>query len=502
GAQLGNAVGTATVNDNDVAPELSVDSVSGAEGSGSLTFTVSVTPASALPLTVAVVTADDSATAGSDYTALSTTLNIPANATAETFQVALLDDSDTESDETFTVTLSNPTGGATLGTASGTGTIENDDAALACGQPSYNPATDKGVYVSKLCSNGRWRIESVGGGSYTNFIGDITSVQALTNLQLISIEGTDDINTNGDPNVIDYSMKVSGSGVDAIVFAATAGASNCFTLSSPTNEGVFLGPDKTPMPLSFDLDTLGPCGAGGHSFVSISDAQADEGAGTMNFQLTVSPSSTDAISVDVTSTNGSAQAGSDFDAVSTTVNFASGQTTATLAVPITDDTATEGAESFQLTLSNPVNAALGTATATGTITDNDGISCGAPSFNPASDRGLYVWQSCSNGRWNVQAAAGGIYTQYSGFLNSPQNFSNVRGIGLEGSDTLNNSNRRVINYVLKVAGSGLDAFEFGFNEPAGACFTLNAPGNVTVFHGPDKQVRGNSFDVATGGPCN
>src|SRR5262249_4806753 len=42
--------------------------------------------------------------------------------------VAVRGDLDVEADETFTVTLANPGGGATLGRAGGTATIRNDDA--------------------------------------------------------------------------------------------------------------------------------------------------------------------------------------------------------------------------------------------------------------------------------------------------------------------------------------------------------------------------------------
>ena len=69
------------------------------------------------------------ATAGSDYTAASAqTLTIPAGDTSATFTIATTDDTGAESDETFTVTLSNPSSNASLGTAkSATATIDAGD---------------------------------------------------------------------------------------------------------------------------------------------------------------------------------------------------------------------------------------------------------------------------------------------------------------------------------------------------------------------------------------
>ncbi|MCX6882410.1 MAG: hypothetical protein NTV12_07880, partial [Verrucomicrobia bacterium] len=79
-----------------------------------------------------------------------------------------------------------------------------------------------------------------------------------------------------------------------------------------------------------------------------------------------------AISVTLTTQNGTASSGSDYTAVNTVVNFDVGQTVAVVAIPITDDNAVEGNETITLVLSAPSNGAmLGVATATLTISDND-----------------------------------------------------------------------------------------------------------------------------------
>ena len=110
-------------------PALSIGDASVAEGdSGSTTlnFTVTLDSAATATVTVEWETSDDTATAGTDYTAGSGTLTFGAGDLSRTVSVTVAGDEVDEPDETFTVTLTNPSG-ATLGDATATGTITNDD---------------------------------------------------------------------------------------------------------------------------------------------------------------------------------------------------------------------------------------------------------------------------------------------------------------------------------------------------------------------------------------
>ncbi|MEO0992226.1 MAG: ExeM/NucH family extracellular endonuclease [Pseudomonadota bacterium] len=109
---------------------LSIDDVSQAEGDAGTTdfvFTVTRSGDTSGTTTVDFATADGTATAGSDYTAASDTLTFTAGETTQTITVSVNGDTDLETDETFTVGLSNASGGATLTDATGQGTIVNDD---------------------------------------------------------------------------------------------------------------------------------------------------------------------------------------------------------------------------------------------------------------------------------------------------------------------------------------------------------------------------------------
>ncbi len=91
-------------------------------------FTVSLSAASATPVTVNFATANGTAVAGSDYVAQSGTLTFAAGETQKTIQVATIGDATVEANEGFSIVLSSPSG-ATLADATGIGTIVNDDVA-------------------------------------------------------------------------------------------------------------------------------------------------------------------------------------------------------------------------------------------------------------------------------------------------------------------------------------------------------------------------------------
>lgn len=132
GATISRATATGTITNDDVAPPtVSIANASVNEGNSATTkmgFTVTLSKASTTPVTVKYATANGTATAGQDYTATSGTLTFAPGTTSQVVNVVVLGDSTVESNETFTVTLSNVSG-ATIGTATATGTIVNDDVA-------------------------------------------------------------------------------------------------------------------------------------------------------------------------------------------------------------------------------------------------------------------------------------------------------------------------------------------------------------------------------------
>ena len=133
-ATIAIAQGTGTIVNDDAAvvlPTLSINNVLQNEGNSGLTqfvFTVTLSAASATPVTVNYATSDASATAGSDYNAASGVLTFAPGVLTQTITVNVIGDTVIESTETFVLTLSAPVN-ATIATAQGIGTIVNDDAA-------------------------------------------------------------------------------------------------------------------------------------------------------------------------------------------------------------------------------------------------------------------------------------------------------------------------------------------------------------------------------------
>jgi len=133
----GSGTGTITNDDTPPLPSLSISDASVSEGNSGtkvLTFTVTLSAASASTVTASWATSDGTATAGTDYVAGSNGLTFNAGETSKPIDVTINGDTDYEGDETFTVTLSNPSG-ATIAVGSGTGTITNDDAAPILPEP-------------------------------------------------------------------------------------------------------------------------------------------------------------------------------------------------------------------------------------------------------------------------------------------------------------------------------------------------------------------------------
>jgi len=123
----GHAVGTIT--NDDALPVASIGDTSVAEGNLGLTpatFDITLAGASDSTVTVDWATADGTANALTDYVLASGTATFAPGVTSQQVSVDVVGDVLKESDETFTVVLSNPNG-ATIDKGTGTGTITNDD---------------------------------------------------------------------------------------------------------------------------------------------------------------------------------------------------------------------------------------------------------------------------------------------------------------------------------------------------------------------------------------
>jgi hypothetical protein len=123
---------TATILDDDLPPLVSINDVSISEGNSgtrNATFFASLSAASGKPVMLSYATADDTASAGDDYSAASGTISFSPGQTTTAIVIQVKGDTLNEGNETFFVNLSNPVN-VTITDGQGVGTIVDDDSTI------------------------------------------------------------------------------------------------------------------------------------------------------------------------------------------------------------------------------------------------------------------------------------------------------------------------------------------------------------------------------------
>ena len=328
-----------------IIPAVSVSDASAAEGVA-VVFTVSLSAASSQQVTVAYATLGGTATSGTDFTAQSGTLTFAANETSKTVSVATTDDSVDEEDETLTLTLSSPAN-ATLGDATATGTINDDDVSTTPLTASFSnmPAS----HTAEDFTFGLAFSEDV-------------------ELSYVTVRDTAFVVTGGEVKTAQRQQQGSNQAWNITVEPDGQGAVTV-TLPETTDcsaADAICTSDERPLSHSLSARVAGAVG------LSVADARVEEGAGAvLEFAVTLSRAASSTVTVDYATADGSAQAGSDYTATSGTLTFAAGDTEETVEVSVLDDSHDDGGETLTLRLSNPSEGRLTDAEATGTIENTD-----------------------------------------------------------------------------------------------------------------------------------
>ena len=340
-AAIGSATGGAlTVNDQTM--------TEGDAGTKLFTFTVSLSKAMPTPVTFNIATANGTATAGSDYLAVSLTgQSIAAGATSKTFNVTVNGDTVAEQpNETFTINVSNVVG-INVADAQGLGTIVNDDAAVLSNGVPFGPIAG-----------------TIGQSFYYTL--DVPAGQTS----------------------VTFSTTGPGGGMDADLYVKrgsipTINDNDCYSESSTATESCSI-----PSPVagtyyvlvyaytSFSgVSLTGQYQAATLPTISIADVSLAEGnSGTQQATFTVSLSQAAAgpVTFDIATDYGTASPGSDFVSKATPgQSIAAGQTSAPFAVTINGDTNVEDNETFTVNLANVSGATVLDAQAQGRIINDD-----------------------------------------------------------------------------------------------------------------------------------
>ena len=337
-------------------PALSIADVPVDEGVGNAILTISLDAASAGDVTVTYAASDGTATAPADYTATTGTATIAAGATSVTIDIPIVDDALDENDETFTVTLSNPTGGAVIIVGVAVVIIVDNDASpptlfiegatVTEGEPgatlaiSLDRAATGDVTVSYATSDGT----ATAPADYTATAGTATIAAGATSVTIEVPILDDDIDEPDDMFTVTLSNASGGATISPTAGSATV---------------TIVDDDPSPQ-------------------LRVMDLSVSEDAGVATVTVNLQGASSGGVSVDFATADGTATvAGGDYVASSGTLSWPAGVGgDMTFSVPVNDDQRYEDDETVVLELSNavsggPEGVVVADGTALLTVVDND-----------------------------------------------------------------------------------------------------------------------------------
>ena len=326
---------------------LQIADVTKLEGNSGLTdfvFTVSQ-GASNSNVTVEYSTSDGTATvAGNDYVAQSGTLTFAPGQTAQQITIHVVGDKTVESDETFFVTLSNPTNSVIVH-GQAVGTILNDDISLVVSNPTVKE-------------------------------GDVGTSDSVFNVTVIGVSHV--------ATTINYTTSdgTANAGSDYLPTAGTltisAGATPSFNVTVPIVGDLLFEPTENFF-LVF-TDSTNALISGGVGVCTILDNDVAPSLYVSDVQVTNTASGAQAvftvalvgpspggITVQYATADGSAKANVNYVPVAGTVDFPLGSIKQLVTVPILGSAVYAPNETFYLNLFNPEHALLVDSQGVGTI---------------------------------------------------------------------------------------------------------------------------------------
>ncbi|HMV63452.1 MAG TPA: Calx-beta domain-containing protein [Zoogloea sp.] len=360
GATVTTATASATILNDDALLNIATVTASAAEGSSGSTpfgFTITRSGNTAGVSSVKWAVSGGSAVAAdfSGSVLPSGTVSFAAGETTKTITVNVAGDTALEADESFNVVLS-AASGATLGTATASALILNDDAQLAIAAASANMAEGTGASATPFtftvtrsgylgaAASANW---AVSGGTATaaDFTGGVLPTGTV-NFAPGESSKTVTVNVAAD------SLVESNETFNVVLSGAT-GAS----LGTTTATGTIVT-DDTQLDIKAGV---------------ASKAEGNTGSTPLTFTVTRSGITTGASTANWAVSSATADA-TDFTGgvlPSGTVSFAAGETSKTLTVNVAGDNLIESDETFAVTLSGATGATLGAASASTTILNDD-----------------------------------------------------------------------------------------------------------------------------------
>lgn len=359
GVNIERSLVTATIIENDTLLSSPLLSVSGGivdEAAGVVNFVLTLNGRSNSEITMLVSTANGTATAGQDYSAvINQRVSFEPGQTAVTVSVPILNDTLVETSEAFSLVVSQLTG-ATIFQNTATATIEQNDQTrqatvlVKVDEPTVSENAGFAEVVLRLDNPSTKNILV----SYSTADGTANSLDFDTSSsQFVIFAAGETVKTIRIP--IEQDTSIEGSEVFYI------------QLRQPNDQtGVIFEKSQVTVRIVDDeILLITPV-------LSISDAIVDERAGVVNFVLTLNGRSNSEVTMLVSTQDGTAVAGEDYTRiVDQRISFAPGQTAVTVSVPILNDNIQESSEAFNLVISNLTGATAVQKSAVATIAAND-----------------------------------------------------------------------------------------------------------------------------------
>jgi glucose/arabinose dehydrogenase len=415
GAVLGDQrTAVLTILDNDLGGvlKLSAAASSVAEGAGQVVLIISRSGGYAGNVSVDYVIAGVTATAppdaGADFTGpgggpLTGTLTFEPGMKKRTLTIPIVNDGAIEPNETFTVTLENAQGGATLASPTVTSVtiVDNDRAGTA----QFSQATATAQEYAPSVTLTVTRTGSTSGAATVSYA--ITGDTAAVNGPLA---GTVNFSSgqSSRPLVIPLANDSALDGNSTLSVTLVQPLTGGLALGTPNPGTVTLVDDEGTVQFS---GTTFPVGEGdGSATIRVTRTGGTAQGVTVGY-ATGSPSigtpATPSASPTVCTT------GADYRAVSGTLVFNPGETSKTFAVPLCGDSVVEGAETVGLTLSVLSGPAQPGSPATATLTIEENSVASVLRFSSATYAVTEGTETATLTVLRTNGAVGGITTPWS-----------------------------------------------------------------------------------------
>jgi hypothetical protein len=334
-----------TILNVDPVPRLqfSVSSVTVNEDAGTATISVAKAGASSVAASIDYYTVDGNATAGQNYTAVSGTLTFAPGDMIKTFTVSVANVPGYNPDVAFNVSLRNPVN-VTIGTPDNvTVSILNVD-----GAPSFQFDV-AGYTIAENVASLTVTVTKTGVSSLPTSVDYATADgPARAGTHYGATSGRLDFPAGGDASQT-FTVSIS------YVPGYTPQLNFTITLSNPKNATIGV-PSVTVNITNIDpMPTV--------QFASTA-YEVNENAGSITVTLTKTGVAAAPVTVSYSTVDGTAKAGQNYTATSGTVTFQPGDLTKTISIPVTYVPGFKLNNSFNVTISNPANATIGTPDST------------------------------------------------------------------------------------------------------------------------------------------